>query len=56
MLWWLLGGNILVYAQEQDLPQGAAGKLTVIHRTEYFSEVQDIFRADVEAFAAAKRY
>ncbi len=48
------GGNILVYAQEQDLPEGAAGKLTVIHRTEYFSEVQDIFRADVEAFAAAK--
>ncbi|MCA9836051.1 MAG: extracellular solute-binding protein [Trueperaceae bacterium] len=48
------GGNILVYAQEQDLPQGAEGKLTVIHRTEYFSEVQDLFRADVEEFAASK--
>ncbi len=51
----MAGGNLLVYAQdEKDLPQGAAGKLTVIHRTEYFSEVQDLFRADVEEFAKEK--
>src|SRR5690606_663286 len=32
---------------------GAAGTLTVIHRTEYFEEAQDIFREIVEDFAAA---
>ena len=48
------GGNIITLAQEQDLPQGAAGKLTMIHRTEYFSEVQDLFRASVEEFVAGK--
>jgi len=36
------------------LPQGAAGKLTVIHKTEYFKEVQDLFREGVTKFAAAK--
>jgi len=29
------------------LPQGAAGKLTVINKTEYFKEVQDLFREGV---------
>ena len=48
----MVGGNLLVYAQDnQDLPQGSEGKLTVIHRTEYFDEVQDLFRASVEDFA-----
>jgi multiple sugar transport system substrate-binding protein len=44
-----------VFAQDKppelDLPQGAAGKLTVIHRTEYFEEAQNIFRDTVSAFA-----
>jgi multiple sugar transport system substrate-binding protein len=37
----------------QDLPQGVAGTLTVIHRTEYFEQAQTIFRQIVEDFAAA---
>ena len=49
------GGNILVYAQDdQALPQSAAGKLTIIHRTEYFDEVQTSFRSSVEEFAAER--
>jgi multiple sugar transport system substrate-binding protein len=36
------------------LPEGAAGKLTVIHKTEYFAEVQDLFRESVVEFAAEK--
>jgi multiple sugar transport system substrate-binding protein len=36
------------------LPEGAAGKLTVIHKTEYFEAVQSLFRDDVVAFAAAQ--
>ena len=39
--------------QNLDLPQGAAGKLTVIHRTEYFEEAQNLFRETVAEFAAA---
>lgn len=35
------------------LPQGAAGQLTVIHKTEYFVEVQNLFREDVTKYAAA---
>ena len=38
--------------EEQDLPEGMAGTLTVIHRTEYFEGAQTIFRETVEAFAA----
>src|SRR5688500_14367871 len=34
------------------LPEGAEGKLTVIHRTEYFEVVQNMFRESVEQFAA----
>lgn len=37
---------------EMDLPEGAAGKLTVIHRTEYFEEAQTLFREAVTEFAA----
>jgi multiple sugar transport system substrate-binding protein len=47
-------GGLRAFAQDKEeleLPQGGAGKLTVIHRTEYFSEVQDLFRASVETFA-----
>ncbi|GLQ57012.1 ABC transporter substrate-binding protein [Devosia nitrariae] len=40
-------------APELDLPQGAAGKLTVIHRTEYFEAAQAAFRDTVTKFAAA---
>lgn len=36
------------------LPQGAAGKLTVIHRTEYFEAPQQLFRSTVEEFAKAQ--
>jgi multiple sugar transport system substrate-binding protein len=40
-------------APELDLPQGVAGKLTVIHRTEYFEAAQTAFRDTVTKFAAA---
>ncbi len=33
------------------LPEGAAGKLTIIHRTEYFEDVQTLFRSAVTDFA-----
>lgn len=39
---------------EQDLPEGAAGKLTVIHRTEYFEAAQTMFRDTVTKFAEGK--
>lgn len=39
---------------ELDLPQGTTGKLTVIHRTEYFEEAQNMFRDTVANFAKAK--
>ncbi len=38
-------------APEKDLPKGQAGTLTVIHRTEYFEEAQNIFREIVTDFA-----
>ena len=38
----------------KPLPEGAAGQLTVIHKTEYFAEVQNLFKEDVTKFAAAK--
>ncbi len=37
--------------EELDLPQGEAGTLTVIHRTEYFEQVQTLFRDTVVEFA-----
>ncbi|MBZ0293921.1 MAG: extracellular solute-binding protein [Anaerolineae bacterium] len=54
-------GSQLPFALAQDaptatplpLPEGAAGKLTVIHRTEYFEEAQNLFRETVANFAAA---
>ncbi len=36
------------------LPVGAAGKLTVIHKTEYFEKVQTLFREAVVGFAKNK--
>jgi multiple sugar transport system substrate-binding protein len=39
--------------QNLDLPVGSAGKLTVIHRTEYFEQAQSLFRQIVADFAAA---
>jgi multiple sugar transport system substrate-binding protein len=49
------GGDLTrVFAQDAEileLPQGAAGKLTVIHRTEYFKEVENLFRESVVSFA-----
>jgi len=41
------------FAQDAELPQGAEGKLTVIHRTEYFEAAQTEFRKIVEAFGQA---
>ena len=38
----------------QPLPQGAAGKLTVIHRTEYFEVVQQKFRDAVTDYTKNK--
>lgn len=55
----LIGAHGLpVFAQEAapapdaPLPVGAAGKLTVIHRTEYFEAAQNKFREIVTNFAA----
>lgn len=53
----IAGTGIPAWAQdapaELDLPQGAAGKLTVIHRTEYFEAAQTAFRDTVSTFASA---
>ena len=56
----LIGAHALPgFAQEAapkpdaPLPVGAAGKLTVIHRTEYFEAAQNKFREIVTNFAAA---
>jgi multiple sugar transport system substrate-binding protein len=52
----LAAGSGLVRAQDPTatplpLPEGVEGRLTVIHRTEYFEVVQNMFRASVEQFA-----
>ena len=53
----LMGGSgfpaLAQEKEELDLPVGTAGKLTVIHRTEYFEAAQTVFRETVEQFAAA---
>jgi multiple sugar transport system substrate-binding protein len=53
----IAGSGLPAWAQDQapelDLPQGAAGKLTVIHRTEYFEAAQTAFRDTVAEFANA---
>ena len=55
----LAAGGLPAFAQEapkpdEALPVGAAGKLTVIHRTEYFEAAQTAFRDTIQAFADAK--
>ena len=54
---WAASNGLPAFAQdaapEMDLPQGAAGKLTVIHRTEYFEAAQNLFRDTVANFASA---
>ncbi len=47
----VLGGATALAQDDLALPQSEAGELTVIHRTEYFEEVQNLFRATVEDFA-----
>ncbi len=51
----MAGQGLPVFAQDAKpdaaLPQGASGKLTVIHRTEYFEAAQTAFRDTVQAFA-----
>lgn len=42
----------LLAQDEQDLPEGMEGTLTVIHRTEYFEQLQTLFRETLEQFAA----
>src|SRR3954468_12206977 len=39
---------------DAPLPVGTKGKLTVIHRTEYFEEAQTLFRQQVTDFAKDK--
>ena len=47
------GGSVPAFAQNEDmpLPKGEKGTLTVIHRTEYFQQAQDLFREIVTEFA-----
>jgi len=40
---------------ELDLPVSTTGKLTVIHRTEYFEDAQNLFRETVQNFATANK-
>src|SRR3569623_345580 len=55
----LAAGGVPAFAEDKKpdapLPIGAAGKLTVIHRTEYFEEAQTMFRSSVQAFADANK-
>jgi multiple sugar transport system substrate-binding protein len=47
----------MAFAQDATplpLPEGTSGTLSVIHRTEYFEEVQNIFHDNVVQFAADK--
>lgn len=54
----MAGSGFPAFAQEKppelELPVGASGKLTVIHRTEYFEAAQTIFRDTVTKFAEGK--
>lgn len=44
--------HLLAQDEEQDLPEGMAGTLTVIHRTEYFEQLQVQFREILDEFAS----
>jgi len=52
------GSGLQSFAEDKppplDLPIGVKGKLTVIHRTEYFEEAQTAFREQVVQFAKDK--
>ncbi|MBN9362892.1 MULTISPECIES: extracellular solute-binding protein [unclassified Devosia] len=54
------GSGLPVFAQDaapkpdEALPVGGSGKLTVIHRTEYFEAAQTAFRDTVQSFADKK--
>lgn len=51
-----VGGSLPAFGQatqDRPLPQGTAGTLTVIHRTEYFEQAQTLFRQTVTDFAQA---
>lgn len=48
----IAGTGLPAWAQDEALPEGAAGKLTVIHRTEYFEAAQTLFRETVADFAS----
>lgn len=51
----MAGGGVLpALAQDEALPTGQAGTLTVIHRTEYFEAAQQAFRDTVQEFANEK--
>lgn len=53
----IAGSGLPVFGQDKkpelELPVGTAGKLTVIHRTEYFEAAQTLFRETVANFAKA---
>lgn len=51
------GGLPVLAAGEQDLPlpESSHGKLTVIHRNEYFQEAQELFRKAVTDFASGHK-
>ena len=55
----LAGTGLGAFADDKpaplDLPVGSSGTLSVIHRTEYFPEAQDLFQASVQAFADANK-
>ena len=46
--------HLLAQDEELDLPEGSEGTLSVIHRTEYFEEVQTLFVESLQAFADDK--
>ena len=55
----VLAASLPAWAQDapkpdEALPVGGSGKLTVIHRTEYFEAAQTAFRDTVQAFADSK--
>ena len=51
----IAGSTGPAWAQDADapLPEGASGKLTVIHRREYFEAAENLFRETVQRFADA---
>lgn len=55
----LAASGVPAFAEDKKpdapLPIGSAGKLTVIHRTEYFEDAQTMFRSSVQAFADANK-